>query len=183
MITTNIIVAFSQNEDTRNIKTALQKSGFEVAAVCNTGAGVLHTIEHLDGGIIVCGYRLPDMLYTELYNCLPKTFKILLVASEIHWGDRDNADVVYVPIPVKVNTLAETLNMMMQTQLMQRRKKRQMPVVRSEEEQVLLRDAKRLLMDKNNMTEEEAHRYIQKCSMDSGNSMVEMAGMILSIYV
>ena len=29
------------------------------------------------------------------------------------------------------------------------------------------------------MTEEEAHRYIQKCSMDSGTNMVEMAKMVL----
>ena len=32
------------------------------------------------------------------------------------------------------------------------------------------------------MTEEEAHRYIQKCSMDSGNTMVESATMVMGIY-
>lgn len=31
------------------------------------------------------------------------------------------------------------------------------------------------------MSEEEAHRYLQKNSMDSGNSMVETAQMVLSI--
>ena len=31
------------------------------------------------------------------------------------------------------------------------------------------------------LTEEEAHRYIQKCSMDSGTNMVETAQMVLSI--
>ena len=31
------------------------------------------------------------------------------------------------------------------------------------------------------MTEAEAHRYIQKCSMDSGTNMVETAQMIISI--
>ena len=31
------------------------------------------------------------------------------------------------------------------------------------------------------MTEEEAHRYIQKSSMDSGTGMTETAQMILSI--
>ena len=36
-------------------------------------------------------------------------------------------------------------------------------------------------MARNNMTEEEAHRYIQKCSMDSGTNMVETAQMVLSI--
>ncbi len=32
------------------------------------------------------------------------------------------------------------------------------------------------------MTENEAFRYIQKCSMDSGNTMVESAQMVMSIY-
>ncbi|MCI8338215.1 MAG: ANTAR domain-containing protein [Lachnospiraceae bacterium] len=31
------------------------------------------------------------------------------------------------------------------------------------------------------MTEEEAHRYIQKLSMDSGNGMAEAAGMIIEL--
>lgn len=34
-------------------------------------------------------------------------------------------------------------------------------------------------MDRNGMSEEEAHRYIQKTSMDSGTNMVETAEMII----
>ena len=41
--------------------------------------------------------------------------------------------------------------------------------------------AKKLLMARNHFSEEEAHRYIQKTSMDSGTNMVEMAEMILSM--
>ena len=33
----------------------------------------------------------------------------------------------------------------------------------------------------NHMTEEEAHRYIQKCSMDSGTSLTETAEMVISM--
>lgn len=36
-------------------------------------------------------------------------------------------------------------------------------------------------MARNNMTEEEAHRYMQKSSMDSGTCMAETAQMILSM--
>ncbi|MDR0963028.1 MAG: ANTAR domain-containing protein, partial [Clostridium sp.] len=38
-----------------------------------------------------------------------------------------------------------------------------------------------LLMARNHMTEEEAHRYLQKTSMDSGRSFVESAQMILAL--
>ncbi|MDD6572908.1 MAG: ANTAR domain-containing protein [Thermoflexaceae bacterium] len=182
MVTTNIIVAFPKIEDARNIKAVLGRSGFTVSTSCTSGAHVLNAVDSLDGGIVVCGYRLTDMLYSDLHQCLPSQFKILLVASEGHWSERDNSDVVFIPMPLKVHALTETLNMMIETQMIQRRQKRQKPRVRNEEELILIRDAKRLLMDKNNMTEDEAHRYIQKCSMDSGNSMVETAGMVLSIY-
>ena len=36
-------------------------------------------------------------------------------------------------------------------------------------------------MDRNHLTEEEAYRYIQKCSMDSATGMVETAQMILTL--
>ena len=48
-------------------------------------------------------------------------------------------------------------------------------------EKQVIEAAKRLLMQRNRMTEEEAHRYIQKCSMDSGTSMPEMAQMVIDI--
>ena len=48
-------------------------------------------------------------------------------------------------------------------------------------EQELIAKAKALLMERNNMTEAEAHRYIQKCSMDSGTNLVETAQMVISL--
>ena len=62
-----------------------------------------------------------------------------------------------------------------------RRKLRSRPKERSKEEQDLINEAKALLMERNNMTESEAHRYIQKCSMDSGTNLVETAQMIISL--
>ena len=50
---------------------------------------------------------------------------------------------------------------------------------RSREEQSLIDQAKRLLMDRNDMTEEHAHRYLQKKSMDSGAKLVQTAQLVL----
>ena len=36
-------------------------------------------------------------------------------------------------------------------------------------------------MERNNMTEAEAHRYLQKTSMDNGTGFTETAQMILSM--
>ena len=71
--------------------------------------------------------------------------------------------------------------MMSQAILRRRRKAKLTPKTRNAEETALIKEAKELLMNRNNMTEEEAHRYIQKCSMDSSTNMVETAQMVLAM--
>lgn len=182
MVTTNIIIAFPKIEDARTIKSVLSRNGFNVVAACSSGAFAVSTADHLDNGIVVCGYKLSDIVCTELRECLPKQFKIVLVASDTHWNEVRDLDIVFIPFPLKIHALIETLHMVEETQLIQHRNKKTKPKERSEKEQEIIAAAKRLLMDRNNMTEAEAHQYIQKCSMDSGNSMVETAGMVISIY-
>ena len=62
----------------------------------------------------------------------------------------------------------------------EKKKEKAKPKKRSPEEQKMIDDAKALIMDRNHLTEEEAFRYIQKTSMDTGRSMVETAEMILT---
>ena len=42
--------------------------------------------------------------------------------------------------------------------------------------------AKAILMERNRMAEPEAHKYLQKCSMDSQVSLIEAAQMVISLY-
>jgi len=122
------------------------------------------------------------MLYSELYEYKPKSFEMLLVASKNLWDDCQDNDIVCAAMPIKVNDLINTIEMMLQVQVRRRKKKRMQPKRRSPQEQKVIDDAKAILMEKNNMTEPEAFRYIQKCSMDSGNTMVESASMVIGIY-
>lgn len=177
----NIVVAFSKQEDAKSIKNILMRSGFQVVAVCTTASQVLNTCMDWDEGILVSGYRFADMMYDELRDCLPSSVEMLLVASSSHWISPVPRGLVWLPMPLKVQELVSTLEMMAQAQ--QRRRKRQKadPKKRSREDRDLIEQAKNLLMERNHMTEAEAHRYIQKCSMDSGTNMVETAQMVMSL--
>ena len=177
----NVIVAFSKPEDARNIKNILTRNGFTVVAVCNSGAQVLAQAGNLNGGLVVCGYRLADMLYTELHANLSREFAVLMVSSPSRRDSRVPEDVVCLPVPFKVHAPAATLEMMAQAQAQWRRKQRRQPRQRNEQEKGLIDQAKKLLMERNGMTEEEAHRYIQKCSMDSGTNLIETAQMVISL--
>lgn len=62
------------------------------------------------------------------------------------------------------------------------KKDRTKPKTRTAAEQKIISQAKELLMEKNGCTEEEAHRYLQKQSMDSGTNLVETAHMVLDMF-
>lgn len=176
-----IIVAFPKKEIAINIRNILVRGGIDVYGVCTTGAQVLHMADTLDEGIIICGYRMQDMMYTDIREYLPKEFEILLVTSPDKWSDGSVQGVIGLSMPIKVHDLINTVEMMLQNMRRRRKKRHEAAKQRSPEEKALIAKAKSLLMDRNNMTEEEAHRYLQKSSMDSGTNMLETAQMVLTI--
>lgn len=178
---TSIIVVFPKVEEAKGIKNLLVRNGFSVTAVCTTGAQALGHLDDLNDGIVVCGYKMLDMMYAELYDCMPRGFEMLLMASAHTINEGVQENLVTLTMPIKVHDLINTVDMMVQTLERRRKKQRLKPKERSEEEATLIREAKRVLMERNNMSEEDAHRYIQKCSMDSSTNMVETAQMVLSM--
>nr|WP_207725140.1 ANTAR domain-containing protein [Anaerocolumna cellulosilytica] len=163
------------------MKNALIRNGFEVNAICTTGAQVVSIANELDDGIVICGYRFSDMHYSELNNYLPKGFEMLLIASATKLEECTDNNIVCLSMPIKMHDLLNTLQMMSYNYVRRKKKEKDKPKLRSQEDKAVITKAKLVLMERNNMTEDEAHRYIQKNSMDSGTNMVEMAEMILSL--
>ena len=176
-----IIVVFPSRENAANIRNLLVRYGMTVSGVCTTGAQAMNHADALDEGIVVCGYKLKDMMYTELREYLPENFEMLLVASRDKWSDSEVCGVMGLPMPIKVQDLIGTLEMMLTDMERRRKKRKQEKKKRSPKDQELIRHAKELLMERNHMSEEEAHRYLQKSSMESGTNIVETAEMVLSM--
>ncbi|MBQ3665664.1 MAG: ANTAR domain-containing protein [Lachnospiraceae bacterium] len=176
-----ILVVFPKLEDGRGIKNLLMRNGYSVTAVCTSGAQAMSIIDDMDYGIVVCGYKINDMLYSELFENMPDTIQMLLVASRMKLEGGVIEGVVSVEMPLKAYDLINTLEMMTQALRRIKKKGRDKPKERNVAQKAIIDEAKKLLMETRNMTEEEAHRYIQKNSMDSGNSMVETSRMILHI--
>ena len=175
---TGLIVVFPNKDNATNIRNLLARGGMDVIGVCTTGAQAMHYADTVDDGIVVCGYRMKDMMYTQLREYLPESFEMLLVASQDKWSSGDVEGIVGLSTPIKVYDL---VNMMLQSMDRRRKKRRKELKNRDPKQQETIRKAKELLMTRNNMSEEEAHRYLQKSSMDSGTNMVETAEMVLSI--
>lgn len=177
----NIIVVFPKLEDAKSIRNLLNRKGFHVVAVCNTGAQVLNYADDLNEGIVVCGHKYPDMNYQDLLEYLPETFQMVLIASARFCEDARSDRLMTINMPLKLFELTETLTMIEEMLARRRRKQKNKPKTRNSEDRKIIERAKQVLMERNHMTEEEAHHYIQKCSMDSGTNMVETAQMVLTI--
>lgn len=178
---TNIIVVLPKIEDAKSIKNVLVRNGLTVTGVCTTGAQAISQADGLNDGIVVCSYKMMDMVYSELHDCLPPGFEMLLMASQRLINECYGNDIVCLSMPLKVGDLINTVNMMVEGMERRRRKMKSKPKVRNSEEAAAIREAKEVLMVRNHMTEDEAHRYLQKCSMDSGTNMAETAQMVLSM--
>ncbi len=176
-----IIIAFPNKDNAANIRNIIVRSGMDVAGVCTTGAQALQCADAVDDGILVCGYRFKDMMYTELREYLPRGFEMLLIASADKWTENDIEGVIGLNMPVRGRDLVDTLEMMLHTIERKRKKRKAEQKNRNTQQNAVIMKAKELLMSRNNMSEPEAHKYLQKCSMDSGTNMTETAEMILSI--
>jgi response regulator NasT len=180
----DIIVAFAKRENAANIRNLLVQNGFQVSTVSTTGASVIRAAIGKGTGIVVCGYKLSDMVATTMLEMLPDGFELLLLSKEDVLGGevgyRDDR-VIRLPMPIKAYDLIDTINMMQTSQMKKMKALREKRRNRSDKETALLNKAKELLMDRNQMSEDEAHRYLQKNSMASGVTILEMAEMVLSI--
>lgn len=176
----SIVVAFPKPELAANLKKILAQSGYRVAAVVHSGSAALAQMNQLDHSILICATRFQDMMYTEINEYLTNDNKMLVIGSVEGLADKPK-DMMSLSTPLKVFELVETVRIMDESLYRLRKKQKKQPKVRSKEDEELLFQAKHLLMTRNSMSEEDAHRYIQKRSMDNGTGLVETAQMILAL--
>lgn len=177
----NIILVFPKADTAKNLKQVLHRAGYQVDACVTTVAQALQAAGDCDSGIIISNYRLIDGMAIEICENAGERFQFLMIGPKDYIESRTLKDVFSLSTPLRVGDLLSTMEVMSYAYARWRKKMRSRPRVRSEEEQRTIERAKLLLMERNALTEEEAHRYIQKSSMDSGTGIVETAYMILSL--
>ncbi len=175
----NIIITFLRINDAQNIRNILVRNGWGNVSICTSGAGTLAMADRLESGVVICGYRLPDMAYMQLKEDLPAGFQMLLIASNSVMTGVSSAEVTHMETPLKVQELIQTIHFMEEDAARRRRKRREQPRQRSPEERAMIRQAKDLLMRSNHISEDEAHKYLLRTSMQSGRNLFETAQMVL----
>jgi len=171
-----VVVAFEGETNLVRIRDMLEHGGISVSKSCHSGAEVIRTMKKLGGGIVVCSYKLGDMMASELAYNLHRIALVVAIAPANQMALCENEELFKLPSPVTRSDLLASVRMLLQ---MEERYLRMMLPHRSGEDEALVARAKELLISRNCMTEEEAHRFIQKKSMDTGSKMVDTARMII----
>ena len=174
----SIIIAFTKQEDADRIRRMLVQSGIPVELAATLGTQVVGRANELDAGLVISSYRLSDMSCFELNSYLPKGFEMLLIAAGSHAEEIGMSRIKFLPMPFRTSELISAVSSIMSLSQKKNSEEKRSILYREAEER-MLNEAKALLMKKRGLSEEEAHRFIQKKSMDSGRSMLYIAKLIL----
>ena len=171
-----VVLAFSKDETADKIKMMLDGSGYDVYTVCHSKAELLRTVSDMDEVLIIMGYKLPDGTVDDVYDDLMEGQKLMSIVKAERQSSIYNQDIFVVTLPLNRQLLINSVETFVG--IIERRKHR---AKRTPEEEKIIRDAKAYLMETHRMSEEQAHRFIQKRSKDTGAKFIDTARMILNI--
>lgn len=179
-----IIVAFANMENADRVCDILISGNYRIEAKCQTGAQVLHRLNSIDidDALVIMGYKLADMTALQLSEMLPRGVDVLLLLTANQHSLCSDYNLFSLIMPVRKSDLLNTARMFFETTRSEISKpKEKVPKKeRTPEEKAIILQAKAVLMERHHMTEDQAHRFIQKRSMDSSMNMVETSKVIIS---
>lgn len=173
-----VIIACKDGAMCDKLAHTLAASGIEVLGTATKGASALQKSARYygDRGVFLCSYAMSDMTASELYRIMPDGFEMVVLLSARQKAIFDGGDMLCLDIPINRSDLISTLRMLTEPQ----RSFSVKPEKRSESDREIIGRAKALLMERNGMSEPDAHRFLQKRSMNSGESLVSVAMNILN---
>lgn len=174
-----VLVAFANAQAQERICRLLESGGSIPAGCFFTGAEVIRAARKLGTAIVVCGFKLRDMTANTLAANLRGIGAVLVVSAPSHLTFCEGENLFKLSSPASRADFFASLELLSRLETQSLRP----PVVRQRaSDQKLVSRAKALLMDVGCMSENEAHRFLQKKSMDSGLRLAETAQLVIDSY-
>lgn len=165
----DIIVVYPSRDTAMKLRTLIEKSGYHVSHICAHGATALEIAQEKRNGVIVCPFVMRDMSSADLADALPNDFDVIALSrngSEQYMGN-----MLTLTMPLDVNDFLRTIGILASSQSGFTK--------RSESENDYILKAKEALMSIKGMSEMQAHKYLQRVSMNSGKKLLQTAMDIL----
>ena len=179
-----VIIGSSTEKTLKNLSTFLVENGFNVVAETTDGYELLRKVHSIYPDLVIIDYKLKGINGHEVSETLinDKICPIIALINtlEVQYFINLNQEPSFVTIekPCNKQILINTINLLSITKL----EKQLTQLTKENEVKTFVDEAKALLIQHMNLTEEEAHRRIQKQSMDKGLSKIVVAKGIISMY-
>ena len=193
----SLIIAYPEHNLAHKIRLAMQSRGLPVQGIALSGSQVLQLAAQCPGGgVVICPFRFPDMSASEMKQLLPEHFDMLVLVTAQQHSAIYGAGIYTLAQPFTASDVGEAASGLLESRrpsgmaqptesvFYHRNRLGPAPVEkpvhgRNDEEQQTIAAAKNLLMRRKHLTEPEAHRFLQKRSMESGIRIVELARRLL----
>lgn len=167
-----VIVAFEQESQGRRLQELLESGGVAACVVCRSGDEVRRLLAEKHCVCVICSPRLADGPAEWLCPDVPPCCSMLMVGPQHQLDLCSDPDVYRLPTPIRREEAILTVRLLLQ--FSHRLEKLSRPKRGAAEQQEVDR-AKRRLMERKGVSEEEAHRLLQRRSMDEGKSLAQTA--------
>lgn len=177
-----IIIALSNIDTTNKLKSLLMQEGYEVIAICTSGNELIRLVRQYSPDLALVGYKFKDMSVLDVYETLVDVTSFLAIVNEPYKSFiEEDTDIYCIGTKISNVLLTNAIDLIFQSK--KRIKKLRAQVEKLEntlEDRKLIEKAKGQLMVTSGVRENEAFRYMQKLSMDSGKTMKDIAILILN---
>lgn len=168
----DIIIAYPSKNTALQLRSLLESEGFHVSYICATGSSVLNIAQDLHEGVIICASILSDMGVGILAEHLPVGFDIIALSK--NGREEYMGNLINLPLPVHKDEFLQTVSILVST--------RSSFTQRKGNDSEIISNAKLVLMNNRDITESQAHQYLQKESMRTGKKLIDLAKEIINDF-
>ena len=166
----DIIIAYPNKEVALRLRALLVGEGFRVSHICALGSSALGAAGEKDAGVIICASLLRDMGAGTLAEQLPADFDVVALSRNGKTEYMGNL----ITLTLDRQEFLQTVAVLVSSKSSFTRRK--------EADEDLISNAKLVLMNTRDMTELQAHRFLQKESMRTGLKIMDLAQKIINDF-
>ncbi len=167
-----ILIAASSPSAREQLSRLLASSGFQVFRICASGSELRRALNECEDAIVILAGSLTDLKADELQWDWGERAHILLIGKPNVLESCESAEVFRLALPCSGQAVAGAVEMLSQLHQMRLPK-------RTSGDKSIVEQAKRLIMEKQKLSEAEAHRLLQQYAMNHGMKMADFAAQIL----
>ncbi|HHV96892.1 MAG TPA: ANTAR domain-containing protein [Clostridiaceae bacterium] len=186
MFDVKIFIALNDVEELKKVKYFLISNGFDVVDQATNGTSAIRRILTLRPNLIIMDSNLQGMSGMEIaevvqQNDIGPVIIVRAVGEGDIWLNSNNSiDIVFLQRPITKSALLQTVQLSIVNYQKTIKLKEEIRALKEKlEERKIVEKAKGILMKKYGITENEAHRKLQKQSMDKGIPLKEIAKAII----